>query len=119
METSRRDTRVKEPGTSLIVRYAFTSYAIVASLFGIGLLIAGDSIHATALGRSYLAVTRFLIIPLYLLQTLFAMAVVALRGEPLTSHDSAFVRVSLGVAQWLCSILPFYLIDRWRARGSL
>jgi hypothetical protein len=113
------DTRVKGPGTSLVRRYAFTSYAVVASLFWIGLLIAGDSIHATVLGRSYLAVTRILIIPLYLLQTLFAMAVVALRGEPLTSHDSAVIRVSLGVAQWLFSILPFHLIDRWRARRTL
>ena len=48
----------------LVRRYPFTSYAIVASLFWIGLLIAGDAIHATALGRSYLAVTRILIIPL-------------------------------------------------------
>jgi hypothetical protein len=24
--------------------------------------------------------------------------------------------VSLGVAEWLFSILPFYLIDRWRSR---
>jgi hypothetical protein len=97
-------------------RYAFTSYAVVASLFWIGLLIAGDAIHATTLGRSYLAVTKILIIPLYLLQTLLIMAVIALRGGPPTSPDPAVIGVSLGVAEWLFSILPFYLIDRWRSR---
>ena len=100
----------------IVRRYAFTSYAVVASLFWIGLLLAGDSIHATALGRSYLAVTRVLIIPLYVLQTLLIMAVIALRGGPPTSPDPAAIGVVLGVAEWLLSILPFYLIDRWRLR---
>ena len=102
----------------LIRRYAFTSYAVVASLFWIGLLIAGDAIHATAIGRSYLAVTRILITPLYILQTLLIMAVIAVRGGPPTSPDPAVIGVTLGVAEWLLSVLPFYLIDRWRNRRS-
>ena len=102
----------------LIRRYPFTSFAIVASLFWIGVLIAGDAIHASAFGRSYLAVTRIVIIPLYLLQTLFAMALVALRGAPLTGDEPAVLRVTPGVAQWLFSILPFYVIDRLGNRRS-
>lgn len=102
----------------LVRRYAFTCYAVVASLFWIGLLIAGDAIHASAFGRAYLAVTRVLIIPLYLLQTLLIMAVIAIRGGPPTSPDPAVIGVSLGVAEWLLSILPFYLVDRWRNRRS-
>lgn len=100
----------------LVRRYPFTSYAVFASLLWIGLLIAGDAIHTTAFGRSYLAVTRILIIPIYLLQTLLIMAVIALRGGPPTSPDPAVIGVSLGVAEWLLSLLPFYLIDRWRNR---
>ena len=80
------------------------------------MLIAGDAVHATAFGRAYLAVTRFLIIPLYVLQTLLIMAVIAIRGGPPTSPDPALIGVSLGIAEWLLSILPFFLIDRWRLR---
>ena len=102
----------------IVRRYAFTSYAVLASLFWIGLLLAGDAVHATALGRAYLAVTRVLIIPLYILQTLLIMAIIAIRGGPPTSPDLPVIGVTLGVAEWLFSILPFYLLDRWRLRRS-
>ena len=97
-------------------RYPFTTFAVVASLLWIGLLIAGDAIHATAPGRAYLGVTRVLIIPLYVLQTLLIMVVIGVRGGPPTSPDPAVIGVPLGVAEWLLPVLPFYLIDRWRLR---
>ena len=100
----------------MVRRYPFTTFAVIASLLWIGLLIAGDAIHATALGRAYLAVTRVLIVPLYVLQTLLIMAVIAVRGGPPTSPDPAVIGVSLGIAEWLLSVLPFYLIDRRRLR---
>ena len=102
----------------ILRRYAFTSYAVLASLFWIGLLVAGDAVHANAFGRAYLAVTRVLVIPLYILQTLLIMAVIAIRGGPPSSPDPPLIGVSLGVAEWLLSMLPFYLVDRWRLRRA-
>ena len=98
-------------------RYAFTAYAVVASLLLILVFAAGPALEASAAGRAFLFIgVRIVIIPIYLIQLLLVMAVVALRGGPPTSPDT--LGVVLGVAQWILSLLPFILIDWWRARRS-
>ena len=80
-------------------------------------LVAGPALEASAPGRAFIfVVVRIVIIPLYLIQTLLVMIIVALRGGPPTSPDT--LGMVLGVAQWILSLVPFILIDWWRARRS-
>ena len=98
-------------------RYGFTAYAVITSLLWIVIMVAGPALEASAPGRAFIfVVARILILPLYLIQLLLVMAVVALRGGPPTSPDT--LGVVLGMAQWILSLVPFILIDRWRARRS-
>ena len=96
-------------------RYGFTAYAVFASLLWIGILVAGDTLAASAPGRAYIAITRLVIIPLYVIQTLLVMVVIALRGGPPTSPEPV-VGALLGIIEWVLSVIPFVLIDKWRAR---
>ena len=98
-------------------RCGFTAYAVLTSLLWIVVLIAPDALQASAPGRAFLfVVTRILILPLYLIQTLLVMVQVALRGGPPTSPDT--LGMVLGIAQWILSLVPFVLMDWWRARRS-
>ena len=77
-------------------------------------MVAHDQLNASGMGRAYINVARLLFIPLYALQTLAAMVMIALRGGPPTG-PSLFTHV-FGVVQWILSIVPFVLIDWLRAR---
>jgi len=98
-------------------RYFFTGYAVVASLLWIVVMVSGPALEASAGGQAFIfVVVRILIVPLYLIQTLLVMLVVAIRGVHPTSSDA--LRVVISVAQWILSLAPFVLIDWWRARRS-
>ena len=97
-------------------RYGFTAFALLASLAWIVVMVADDQLNASEMGRAYIGVARILFIPLYVLQTLVAIAMIALRGGPPTA-PSLFTHV-FGVIQWILSIVPFVLMDWLRARRS-
>ena len=98
-------------------RYFFTGYAVLASLLWIVVMFAGTTLERTAAGQAFIfLVVRILIIPLYLIQTLLVILIVAIRGGPPTSPGT--LGTLSGIAQWILSLLPFVLIDRWRARRS-
>jgi len=106
----------------LLRRYGFTTFAVLTSLLWIVVLIGGDGLQASAIGRAYTTLARTLFIPLYVFQTLLVLVVVALRGGAPTSADPPLIGVSLAVTLWLLSIAPFFLIDcllaRYRASNA-
>lgn len=99
-------------------RYGFTAYAVLASLLWIVVMVAGNGLEASAPGRAYIAVARFLIIPLYAIQTLLVMLIIAINGGPPTGPDTPVLGALLGIVEWVLSLVPFILIDWWRARRS-
>ena len=79
-------------------RYGFTTFAVLTSLLWIGVIVGGDGLQATAVGRAYTSFARTLFIPLYIFQTLLVVVVIWLRGSPPTSPDPPLIGVSLAVA---------------------
>jgi hypothetical protein len=84
----------------------FTIYAVAISLLWFPLLFLSNP-PSSSIGRAYLAVARFLFIPMYVIQHILSLLIVSLIGPGIVAL----------ISTWILAVLAFVAVDWFRLRS--